>query len=48
VKRFDKKLANQQFLERAPEDVILEQRERRAEAEAMRQRLEAALARMAS
>jgi valyl-tRNA synthetase len=48
LERFDQKLANPQFLDRAPAEVIEEQRARRAEAEQTRQKLEAALARIAS
>ncbi len=48
IDRFDQKLADQSFLERAPADVIETQRARRAEAEQTRQKLEAALARIAS
>jgi valyl-tRNA synthetase len=48
IERFDQKLADQGFLERAPSDVIETQRARRAEAEQTRQKLEAALARIAS
>jgi len=48
IRRFDQKLANPNFLDRAPAEVVEEQRNRRAEAEAMRARLEAALARIAS
>jgi valyl-tRNA synthetase len=46
--RFDQKLANPQFLDRAPPEVIEEQRARRADAEQTRDRLAAALARIAS
>jgi valyl-tRNA synthetase len=48
LERFDQKLANPKFLERAPADVIEEQRSRRAEVEQTRQKLEAARARIAS
>jgi valyl-tRNA synthetase len=47
LERFDQKLANPQFLDRAPPEVIEEQRTRRAEAEQTRQKLQAALARIA-
>ncbi|HEX6143497.1 MAG TPA: hypothetical protein VFZ01_12315, partial [Geminicoccaceae bacterium] len=47
VRRFDQKLANPKFVDRAPPDVVEEQRARRAEAVAMRERLEAALTRIA-
>jgi valyl-tRNA synthetase len=46
--RFDQKLANPQFLGRAPAEVVEEQRARRAEAEQTRRMLEAALAGIAS
>jgi valyl-tRNA synthetase len=45
--RFDQKLANPQFLDRAPAEVVEEQRARRAEAEQTRQQLAAARARIA-
>jgi valyl-tRNA synthetase len=48
LERFDQKLANPQFLDRAPAEVIQEQRARRAEVEQTRQKLAAALARIAS
>jgi valyl-tRNA synthetase len=48
LQRFDQKLANPKFLERAPAEVVDEQRARRAEAEQTRQKLEAARARFAS
>jgi valyl-tRNA synthetase len=48
LERFEQKLANPRFLDRAPADVVEEQRARRAEAELTRQKLEAALARIAS
>jgi valyl-tRNA synthetase len=48
LERFDQKLANPQFLDRAPAEIIEEQRARRAEAELTRRKLEAALARIAS
>ena len=48
LERFDQKLANPQFLDRAPAAVIEEQRARRAEVEQIRQKLAAALARIAS
>jgi valyl-tRNA synthetase len=48
LERFDQKLANPQFLDRAPAAVIEEQRARRAEVEQTRQKLAAALARIAS
>ena len=48
LERFDQKLANPRVLDRAPAEVIEEQRARRAEAELARRKLEAALARIAS
>ncbi|MGK9233451.1 valine--tRNA ligase [Inquilinus limosus] len=46
VEKIDRKLGNAQFLEKAPEEVVEEQRERRAEAEATIDRLRQALARV--
>jgi valyl-tRNA synthetase len=48
LERFDRKLANPQFVERAPAEVVEEQRARRADAEQTRQKLAAARARIAS
>jgi valyl-tRNA synthetase len=48
LKRFEQKLANPSFLDRAPAEVVEEQRQRRDEADQIRQKLEAALARIAS
>jgi valyl-tRNA synthetase len=48
IARFDQKLANPKFLDRAPSEVVEEQRLRRAEAEQTRQKLRAARARIAS
>jgi valyl-tRNA synthetase len=48
IRRFDQKLANRNFLDRAPAEVVAEQRVKRAEAEQMQRRLEAARARIAS
>jgi valyl-tRNA synthetase len=48
LERFDQKLANPQFLDRAPAGVIEEQRARRAEVEQTREKLAAARARIAS
>jgi valyl-tRNA synthetase len=48
LERFDQKLANPQFLDRAPTEVVEEQRARRTEAEQIRQKLAAARARIAS
>ena len=44
--RNDQKLGNEQFVSRAPEEVVEEQRERRAESLALLARTEAALARL--
>jgi valyl-tRNA synthetase len=46
IARFDAKLNNAEFVARAPEDVIDEQREKRAEAEALAMRLKEAVARL--
>ncbi len=48
ILRFDQKLENPKFLDRAPAEVVEEQRSRRAEAELARTKLQAALARIAS
>jgi len=47
IARFDAKLGNEQFVARAPEDVLTEQREKRAEAAALAARLSEAVARLA-
>ena len=47
IARFDTKLANEQFVSRAPEDVLVEQREKREEATALAARLQEAIARLA-
>ena len=47
IVRFDSKLSNAQFVARAPEDVLTEQREKRAEAAATAARLTEAVARLA-
>jgi valyl-tRNA synthetase len=47
VEKIDRKLGNAQFLEKAPDEVVEEQRERRAEAQAVIERLREALARVA-
>jgi valyl-tRNA synthetase len=47
IARFDAKLNNEQFVSRAPEDVLTEQREKRAEAAALATRLKEAVARLA-
>ena len=46
IAKIDKKLGNEQFLAKAPKEVVEEQRERRDEADAGRQRLTAALGRI--
>ncbi len=46
IARFDAKLSNEQFVARAPEDVLTEQREKRAEAIALAARLTEAVARL--
>jgi valyl-tRNA synthetase len=47
IARFDAKLSNEQFVSRAPEDVLAEQREKRAEAAALAARLADAVKRLA-
>ncbi|MDX6749457.1 valine--tRNA ligase [Geminicoccaceae bacterium 1502E] len=47
IGKIEQKLANPKFVERAPAEVVEEQRERRVDAEATRARLAAALARIA-
>jgi len=46
IARFDAKLGNEQFVSRAPEDVLNEQREKRAEAVALAARLAEAIKRL--
>ena len=46
VEKIDRKLGNAQFLEKAPDEVVEEQRERRAEAQAAIEKLQQALARV--
>jgi valyl-tRNA synthetase len=46
IKRVDAKLGNAQFLERAPEEVVEEEREKRTEAEGRRQKIVEALERL--
>ncbi|MBS0471992.1 MAG: valine--tRNA ligase [Proteobacteria bacterium] len=48
IARFDSKLNNEQFVAKAPEDVLTEQREKRAEAVATAARLQEAVARLSS
>jgi valyl-tRNA synthetase len=47
IARFDAKLSNEQFVSRAPEDVLTEQREKRAEAATLAARLTEAIKRLA-
>ncbi len=47
VARFDAKLGNEQFVSKAPEEVLTEQREKRAEAAALAARLADAISRLA-
>jgi valyl-tRNA synthetase len=47
IARFDAKLSNEQFVSKAPEEVLAEQREKRAEAQALAARLTEAIARLA-
>ncbi|HXI86052.1 MAG TPA: class I tRNA ligase family protein, partial [Parvularculaceae bacterium] len=46
IDRIDKKLSNKNFVEKAPEDVVTEQRDRRADYEAQRGKVAAALERL--
>jgi valyl-tRNA synthetase len=46
IARFDAKLSNEQFVAKAPEEVLAEQREKRAEAAALATRLTDAIARL--
>ncbi len=46
IARFDAKLGNEQFVSKAPEDVLTEQREKRAEAQALAARLGEAISRL--
>ena len=46
IARFDAKLSNEQFVAKAPEDVLAEQREKRAEAAALAVRLTDAIGRL--
>jgi valyl-tRNA synthetase len=47
ITRFDAKLSNEQFVSKAPDEVLTEQREKRAEAAALAARLTDAIARLA-
>jgi valyl-tRNA synthetase len=47
IARFDAKLSNEQFIAKAPEDVLVEQREKRAEATTLAARLSDAIGRLA-
>ena len=46
IAKLDKKLGNQQFLAKAPEEVVEEQRERKTDLEGSLERLRAAIARL--
>ncbi len=46
IARFDAKLSNEQFVSKAPEEVLAEQREKRGEAQALATRLREAVARL--
>ena len=46
IARFDAKLSNEQFVAKAPEEVLTEQREKRAEAAALAVRLTDAIGRL--
>jgi valyl-tRNA synthetase len=46
IARFDAKLSNEQFVSKAPEEVLTEQREKRADAQALTVRLTDAIARL--
>jgi valyl-tRNA synthetase len=48
IARFDAKLSNEQFVSKAPEEVLTEQREKRAEAAATAARLKEAVARLSA
>jgi valyl-tRNA synthetase len=46
IARFDAKLSNEQFVAKAPDEVLAEQREKRAEAAALAERLKGVIARL--
>jgi valyl-tRNA synthetase len=46
IARFDAKLSNEQFVAKAPEDVLAEQRQKRTEAQALAVRLTDAISRL--
>ncbi len=48
IQKIDARFANEQFMAKAPEDVVEENRERRAEAEATAEKLKAALQRLSA
>jgi len=48
IDRIARKLANEKFVSRAPEHVVAQERERQAEAEAAKTKLEAALSRLSA
>ena len=48
IVKLDKKLSNEQFLAKAPEEVVAEQRERLADSQQARSKLQSALERLAS
>ena len=48
IQKIDARFSNEQFMAKAPEEVVEENRERRAEAEATASRLKAALERLAA
>ena len=48
ITKLDKKLSNEQFLAKAPEDVVAEQRERLSDSQQAMSKLQSALERLAS